>query len=148
VAGGLTARSFLRRLIAAALTLAASACGPSPITSDRIEGAIAPTFAHLVQTQVSWMEIAPMAAADFAVTARCRRPAGQRAGSGEWVCTLMWKGPDRQLLRDMYDLFVTPDGCYTATIEGESLGGPMLTAKNGRRVRNLLYAFEGCFDKS
>ena len=49
--------------------------------------------------------------------------------------------------RDVYDLFVTPDGCYAATAEGESLGAPTITAPDGRRVRNLLYAFEGCFDK-
>jgi hypothetical protein len=128
--------------------LAAAACGPSPITAVRIESAIAPTFANLVQTQVSWMGIAPMVAADFRVTATCRRPAGNSIGSGEWVCTLMWKGPGGQQLRDTYDLFVTPDGCYTATVEGESLGGPVLTAAGGRRVRNLLYEFEGCFDKN
>ncbi len=68
-------------------------------------------------------------------------------GSGEWTCTLRWITPERQPLRDVYDLFVTPDGCYAATVEGESLGAPTITAPDGRRVRNLLYAFEGCFDK-
>jgi hypothetical protein len=29
---------------------------------------------------------------------------------------------------------------------GESLGGPVLKASDGRPVRNLLYAFDGCFD--
>jgi hypothetical protein len=33
-----------------------------------------------------------------------------------------------------------------ATASGESLGGPMLKSEDGRAVRNLLYAFEGCFD--
>jgi hypothetical protein len=137
-----------RRFLAAALTLGATACGPSPITPVRVDRAIAPTFANLVATQVSWMGIAPMAAADFGVTASCRRPVGNSIGSGEWVCTLLWKGPNGQALRDIYDVFVTPDGCYTATVEGETLGGPVLTAAGGRRVRNLLYAFEGCFEKS
>ena len=43
------------------------ACGSSPITSARIEAAIAPTFANLVQVQVSWLGLPPMAASDFGV---------------------------------------------------------------------------------
>ena len=30
--------------------------------------------------------------------------------------------------------------------EGEQLGGPTLTARDGGAVRNLLRVFEGCFD--
>ena len=99
-----------------------------------------------MHTQVSWLGLAPVAAASFEVSATCRKAAGSR-GSGEWTCTLRWITPERQPLRDVYDLFVTPDGCYAATVEGESLGAPTITAPDGRRVRNLLYAFEGCFDK-
>jgi hypothetical protein len=59
---------------------------------------------------------------------------------------VVWQGPDRRRLRDTYELFVTTDGCYMATASVEALGGPVLRAENGREVRNLLYAFEGCFD--
>ena len=128
-----------------------SACGVSPITSARIETAIASTFANLVHVQVSWLGLPSVPASEFAVKASCRKPGtestlGNYSGSGEWVCTLRWRGPERQSLRDNYDLFVTPDGCYTATAEGEGRAGPMLKALDGRDVRNLLYAFEGCFD--
>jgi len=88
-----------------------------------------------------------MTAHELAVNASCRKPAGgDNRGSGEWTCTLAWKGPDKQALTDTYDLFVTTDGCYTATVGTENLGGPTLKARDGREVRNLLYAFEGCFD--
>ena len=50
--------------------------------------------------------------------------------------------------RDNYELFVTTDGCYTATAAVESVGGPTLRAEDGAEVRNLLYAYEGCFDIS
>jgi hypothetical protein len=73
---------------------------------------------------------------------------GNSAGSGEWTCLLSWQGPDRKTLRDNYELFVTTDGCYTATAAVESVGGPTLRAEDGSEVRNLLYAFEGCFDLS
>jgi hypothetical protein len=122
-------------------------CSASPITSARIEASIAPTFANLVHVQVLWLGLPPMAASGFAVNASCRRPGGgDNVGSGEWTCTLVWKGPDKQTLTDTYELFVTTDGCYTATVATENLGGPTLKGKDGKEVRNLLYAFEGCFD--
>jgi hypothetical protein len=43
---------------------------------------------------------------------------------------------------------VNTDGCYTATVEGESVGGPILKAPNGNQVKNLLYVFEGCFGRA
>jgi hypothetical protein len=92
------------------------------------------------------MGLTPMSASDFDVTASCRKLSGGTLGAGEWFCTLVWKGPERQTLRDGYDLFVATDGCYMALVAGESLGGPTLKAKDGREVRNLLYAFDGCFD--
>ena len=137
------ARAWLAVLAATVL----AGCGASPITADRLERAIAPTFANLMHTQVSWLGLAPVAASSFEAGATCRKAVGGSTGSGEWICTLRWTTPERQQLRELYDLYVTPDGCYAATVEGESLGSPTITAPDGRRVRNLLYAFEGCFDK-
>jgi hypothetical protein len=137
----------LRGTLAAITTLAAFGCGSSPITSARIEGAIAPTFANLVHVQLSRLGLPPMAMSDVKVTASCRKlMAG--SGAGEWVCTLVWLGPSRQTLRDTYELFVATDGCYTASVDAAEghLGGPTLKALDGSDVRNLLYTFEGCFD--
>jgi hypothetical protein len=126
---------------------AACGCGSTPIVAARIEPALAATFANLVHVQVSWMGLPPMDASDFEVRARCRKlMTGSDTGSGEWICTVLWRSPDRQPLRNTYDLFVNTDGCYTATIEGETLGGPTLKAPDGREVKNLLHTFEGCFD--
>src|SRR3954464_11994963 len=106
--------------IACAAALAMSGCGSSPITSARIEDAIPPTFANLVRLQASRLGLPPMASSEFDVLASCRRTVGAAsAGSGDWICTLLWKGPDRRPLRDTYDLFVTTEGCFTATVEGE-----------------------------
>ena len=136
-----------RAALAALIAAGAAGCGASPITSSRIETAIAPTFANLVQVQVSLMGLPSMTASDFATKATCRKPgtAGS-TGSGEWVCVLDWQGPDRQTLLDTFDLFVTTEGCYTATASAETLGGPTLKTSTGNDVRNLLYTFEGCFD--
>jgi hypothetical protein len=133
--------------LAAIMSVAVFGCGSSPITSTRIEASIEITFANLLEVQVWRLGLPPITAPDFALTAICRKSVpASNAGAGDWVCTLVWQGPDRQTLRDTYDLFVATDGCYTATVAGESLGGPTLKALDGSDVRNLLYTFEGCFD--
>jgi hypothetical protein len=136
-------------VVAAATLVASFGCGPGAITSGRIESAFERTFANLVAIQVARLGLPNMPASDVEVTAICRRraTAGRSdAGAGDWTCTLVWQSPDRRTVRDTYDLAVTTDGCYTATVEGESLGGPRLRTVDGRDVKNLLYTFEGCFD--
>ena len=136
-----------RLALAACACIACSGCGSSPITPARVEASLEATFANLVELQVTRLRLPPISAPDFAVTAICRKPgAASNAGSGDWSCAIVWQGPNRQALRDTYDLFVATDGCYTATVAGESLGGPILKASDGNNVRNLLYTFEGCFD--
>ena len=138
---------IVRTALVVAVAIGSLGCGRGPITSLRIENALQATFANLVELQVARLGLPPMPAPDFAVTAICRKQAaGGSAGAGEWLCTLVWQGPDRRTLRDTYDLSVATDGCYTATVAGENLGGPTLKASDGRTVKNLLYAFDGCFD--
>jgi hypothetical protein len=127
-----------------------SACGPSPVTSSRIEKAIAPTFANLVHIQIARIGLAPVAAPEIRVVANCRKavPETGPGGAGDWVCVLDWYGPNRKVLRDVYDVSVATSGCYTATLEGSEagLGGPTVVTRDGATVRNLLYVFDGCFD--
>jgi hypothetical protein len=136
--------------VGAIALIAAFGCAPSPITSKRIEASVAPTFANLVHIQLSRVGLSPVAASDIKVTATCRKlvSGGGASGSGDWVCTLVWFGPNRQSLLDTYDLSVGTNGCYTATLESAeaNLGGPTIIAADGTSVRNLLYVFEGCFD--
>ena len=144
----------MKRPSLCALTVVMAALGVSgctkhsPITSARIERAIASTFSNLVETQVSWVGLPRMTAAEVRASARCLKLPTGGIGSGEWVCTVIWMGPKGQSVRDAYDLFVATDGCYMASLAGESLGGPILRTKDHKNVRNLLYAFDGCFDTS
>ena len=140
-------RLIIRAVTAVAVALIASGCSNySPITQARIEEAVALTFANLVETQVSWMGLPRMTSAEVSASARCLKLPTGGGGAGEWVCTVIWMGPQGQSVRDAYDLFVATDGCYMASLAGESLGGPILKTKDGENVRNLLYAFDGCFD--
>jgi hypothetical protein len=137
------------RGVSVALTVAcAGGCGASPITARRLERALAPTFANLVHAQVRRLGLQAVAASDVKVTAACGRPDGRRSGSGDWVCTLVWSGTNAVTLHDRYDVSVTSEGCYTATVDAAEaqLGGPTVISMDGRQQRNLLYAFDGCFD--
>ena len=139
--------SRLRACLAAGVAVFAIGCGPSPITAPRIETALATTFANLIQIQISRLGLPAMLPTELTASASCRRlTAGSSTGSGDWVCTVVWQGPNRRQIRDIYDLFVGTDGCYTATVEGGALGGPVLQDAKGGDVRNLLFSFDGCFN--
>ncbi len=142
---------MIRRAPAVVLALIAAlaaGCGASPITSRRVERALGPTFANLVHAQLARMGLPPVAASDIKVTAACYRIDGRRSGPGDWACTLVWSGPNGATLHDKYDVSVSSDGCYTATADAAEaqLGGPIVTTTDGRAVRNLLHAFDACFD--
>ena len=141
----------MRRLIVLASCVAIG-CGPSPIAAARIEAAIAPTFANLIHVQLARMGLPPVKASEIVVLANCHKLAAEHGavGSGDWVCTLVWYGPNHKPLGDVYDVSIGTDGCYTAAVEGAEaqLGGPIVTTTDGREVRNLLYVFDGCVDKS
>ena len=140
-------RPIMRTVCVVAAALVVSGCSSySPITAARIEKAIASTFSNLVEAQVSWLELPRMPASEVAASAKCLKLPTGGTGAGEWVCTVIWMGPQGQSVRDAYDLFVNTDGCYMASLAGESLGGPILQTRDGKSVRNLLYAFDGCFD--
>jgi hypothetical protein len=140
-------RLVMRAVPALAAAVVVSGCSSdSPITAARVEKAIASQFSNLVETQVSWVGLPRLTATDVAAGARCLKLPTGGTGSGEWACTVIWMGPQGQSVRDAYDLFVYTDGCYMAELGSESLGGPILKTPDGKSVRNLLYAFDGCFD--
>jgi hypothetical protein len=140
--------SFRRATCIVILGVASATCGSSPVTSTRVEAAIAHTFANLVHAQLARTGLSPIAVSDLTVTTSCYRSNGGTIGAGEWVCAVIWHGPNQTTLRDTYDLAVGTDGCYTAVVDAaeSQLGGPTIKTANGTTVRNLLYSFEGCFD--
>lgn len=132
-------------------TIALCGCDSTGITATRLEHALAPTFANLIETQETMLGRPPLDVASLRASASCRRvgPGNAASGGGDWQCTLAWFAPGRRgPWFDSYELSVTTDGCYTATADGEEghLGGPRLTLRDGTSVTNLLYAFDGCFD--
>ena len=144
------ARRLINAGIAAVATAALSACGQSAITRARLEHALAPTFANLVEVQLVRMGLGPVPTPGIKAVANCRRisPGSPDAGAGEWSCSVTWAGPNRTTLLDTFDVHAMPGGCYTAGAADADghLGGPMVPAADGTTTRNLLYVFDGCFD--
>jgi hypothetical protein len=129
------------------------ACGDRGVTKSRIEVDVARTFANLVRVQTRVLAGVNIDASTLRATAACKKvmPVGVGAdvrGAGDWRCNISWSVPGRDVpVQDSFDVAVSPDGCYTATADAEAhVGGPTLKTRDGRRVTNLVYAFDGCFD--
>ena len=121
------------------------------VTQRRVEDAFARTFANLVAVQVARMGAAPVEPVSLHAFAQCKKVGAmprETRGPGDWACDVGWYVPgQRAPVHDTYDLSVTADGCYAATADAEAhIGGPTVTSHGGATLRNLLYAFDGCFD--
>src|SRR5262245_55563421 len=146
--GGQRSHVGTRSVVMAAAAITTWHCGSSLLTASRVETSIAGTFSNLVQAQLLRIGLASVAPVEIKVKATCHRPGGGDSGAGEWICSLVWSGPNGSFLQDTFDVTVGPDGCYTAAVDPteSQLGGPTSKALDGRTERNLLYKFDGCFD--
>jgi ABC-2 type transport system permease protein len=138
------------RLAAGLMTLL-SGCGSGGITADRVENSMKPTFVNLIHLQRSMLGASPIEPSALRTFVTCHRvgPGDGLIGGGTWRCTVAWSYPgSRGPLRDTYELSVTMDGCYTATADPTEghIGGPTINTRDGATVKNLLYAFDSCFD--
>ncbi|MFC4906715.1 hypothetical protein [Actinomadura gamaensis] len=147
-------RRALALVLTAAALLAAAGCDTTGITRDRVDAAVAPTFAHLyvLQQRLRGREVTVASVKARADCARGTGPNAATKGAGDdWTCTLSWfnAGPAITATAN-YQLHVQPNGCYTADGDGPSdlNGTPTLTAADGANVTNPLWRFDGCFDIS
>lgn len=147
----LPASAVILAVAAIALAVLAARGGDSGgITGERLERSFAKTFANLVALQVAKVGGLPIDAEALRASAQCAKSGAatkEPRGAGDWVCDLAWYGPARRAaLHDRYEVQVIPDGCFTASADGEEahVGGPTLVTRDGTKRRNLVYAFEGC----
>jgi hypothetical protein len=136
---------------AGGVALGANGCRDSGVTASRLEGSFATTFANLIHVQEPILGGPPVRPEALRASASCQKigPTGDVRGAGHWRCTVTWFVPGHVApVRDVYDVSVTVEGCYTATADGAEahLGGPTLKTLSGATVTNLLYAFDGCFN--
>ena len=141
----------LTALAGAVIVLLLGGC-TSPITADRLQASVAPTFAHLYVLQQVERGGPHLAPASIRSRAACARtgPGTTEAGAGsDWVCTLHWlvSGPGTPVGTDL-DVSVQPDGCWTADGPPAAVGQQTLVLDDGRSVVNPLWQFNGCFDAS
>ncbi|MEV5571313.1 hypothetical protein AB0L06_14780 [Spirillospora sp. NPDC052269] len=141
-------------LVAVVPLPALAGCDTTAVNRDRVNAAVAPTFANLyvLQQQLRGRKVAAAAVKARADCARGTGPNASTKGAGDdWTCTLSWfnAGPAVTATAN-YQLHVQPNGCYTADGDGPSdlNGTPTLTAADGATVTNPLWRFDGCFDVS
>ena len=138
-------------LLAATVLATTPGCASSPITAQRLEQAIAPTFANLYVLEES-LRGRRVSVESLRPKADCTKggPTTPDRGPGEdWVCYVTWfkPGPDVAVVAS-YSVHVQTNGCYTADGEGPAdlNGQKTLTTADGHTVTNPLWAFDGCFD--
>lgn len=136
-----------------AVVLGVSGCGSSGITGDRLNRAVAPTFANLYVLQQS-LRGRKVTAASLNSRADCGRGGPETADNGagnDWLCTVTWfnTGPNIAVTAS-YQVHVQTNGCYTADGDGPAdlNGRQLITAADGATVTNPLWQFDGCFDTS
>ncbi|GAA4636971.1 hypothetical protein GCM10023196_088950 [Actinoallomurus vinaceus] len=135
----------------AAVLLATTGCGSSGITRDRLNIAVAPTFANLYVLQQS-LRGRTVTTASMHAKAACAKggPTTPDQGAGnDWTCTVTWfnVGPAVPETAS-YQLHVQTNGCYSADGDGPAdlNGQQMIVAADGATVTNPLWEFDGCFD--
>jgi hypothetical protein len=146
----------LRPVTIFAMCILLHGCGPRGVTAPRLEAALAVTFANLIDAQETVLRLPPVDVPALKASATCHKVGlaerdREGTGAGSYVCTISWYAPARRApLHETYDVSVTTDACFTATNEGAEghVGGPTLTTKQGEVMRNLLHAFDGCFEAS
>jgi len=130
-----------------ALLVAVSRVGASPITAERLEGSIAPTFSHLVVVQQRLLGRRVPAGSSVTVLPTCGRGGSSAPGRGagdDWLCSLSLVGPSLAQQPVNYDVNVRANGCYTADGPPAVVGRLTLRGPHGRKLVNPLYQFDGC----
>ena len=132
--------------------MALAGCGGSPITADRLQASIAPTFARLYVLQQREAGNPPPDPRTLTPSAQCVRGApqdSQRGAGNDWTCYVGYTVADAGArVIATYLVTVQPDGCYAADGEGpQTLNGqPTITGPGYRQTTNPLFRVDGCFD--
>jgi hypothetical protein len=136
-----------RALALVGLAAVACGCASTGITSDRVSGSVAPTFAHMYR----WKQQLEGASTAKPLDARAHCAKGDASvpdhGAGSnWVCTITFliDGRDTPVSFN-WNLTVKPDGCWTAEGTPPQLGGQTIHTRAGKTVSDPIYAVDGCF---
>jgi ABC-2 type transport system permease protein len=139
--------------IAAAVTVLALAThlGPVGITRSRVQSAVAQEFSNVSLLQQRLIGRTPPASGRLDVQPYCTRPGIASRGPGDWTCYVYVYLPQPksvpfQRTNVEYDVTIASDGCLKAESPPSFIGGPTMTAADGRTTANPLFVVYGCFD--
>lgn len=109
----------MRRALLLPLALL-TACAAGGVSRPDVELAVSTTFGHRVA--------ATEGASPGAATSSCTTASGGDRGAGDWSCVVRWAGQDGLAHAAEYDLQVSTDGCFRASLQttptGTAVPGP------------------------
>lgn len=129
-----------------ALPLLAACTGDRPTARD-LDPAVAMAYGHLYVRQQTVLGRTGVTEASTAAAATCERggPGVLDQGAGDdWTCSVAYTGVDGQPRRVLYEVTVTPDGCYRADGPPGVVGQSRVPLPAGGSASNPLYGFDGC----
>lgn len=134
-------------LAAGAGLLVLAGCAGPDVTADRLDAAVASTFAHLYARQQALLGLRGVTPAWASPAATCTPAGGAGAGAGsEWVCSLVFRAGDGTATTVELDVRTRAEGCFTAQGPATLLGPAALDLPDGTTAPNPALAFDGCFD--
>lgn len=130
---------------AAALPLL-TACGPV-LDARALAASVAPTYANLYVRAQEMQGRTDVDAPSLRATATCTRGGGDTLDVGpgdDWRCLVTTAPPDGPVAQVLYEVALTPEGCYRADGPPAVVGDALVVDVDGRRRNNPVYAFDGC----
>ncbi len=139
-------KALVRRLAPLLVLAAVPACGPT-FDADSLAASLAPTYANLYVRGQELQGRTDVSVSALQSSAQCRRGGGDTLDEGpgdDWQCLVTWVPPGAGPQRVLYEVALTPEGCWRAEGPPAVVGDAQLLDVEGRRRNNPVYAFDGC----
>jgi hypothetical protein len=136
-------------LAAVAVFAATAGRGGPDVTKDRLERAIAPTFANLYVQRAAILGEPAVTAAGTAATADCDRGGPKVADIGpgpDWICMITFMDDHGQPQQGKFEVKAYSDATYVAGGPSKLIGTAMITNTRGVDMPNPVFEFDGAFD--
>lgn len=140
----MTATARVRALLLLPLVL--TGCGGS-WTAEDLAGPVARTFAHLYVRGEAETGRTDLAVDELAARATCVRGGQDTLDLGpgdDWRCLVAVDDPALGPREVLYEVTLTPEGCFRAEGPPAVVGEQRRTGADGTRRLNPVYAFDGC----
>lgn len=128
------------------LVLLLTGCGPT-LDARTLAASVAPAYASLYVRAQEQQGRTDVTAGGLSATATCTRGGGDTLDVGpgdDWRCLVSTTPGGGPVVQVLYEVTLTPEGCYRADGPPAVVGDAQVVDVDGRRRINPVYAFDGC----